>query len=77
MILTVAKQAVCSRRCIHVCVLFVGVTAPSYRLPQAKVWNSATGQCIRTMATGFGLCCAFDPGARYVALLVQPNPRGT
>lgn len=33
-----------------------------------KVWNARTGQCIRTLACGFGLCTAFLPGDRHLAV---------
>jgi len=34
----------------------------------AKLWNLATTNCVRTLATGFGLCCAFVPGNRQVVI---------
>lgn len=30
-----------------------------------KVWNPSTGACIRTIETGYGLCCSFAPADRY------------
>nr|QEX51144.1 WD repeat-containing protein 3 isoform X1 [Cymbidium ensifolium] len=30
-----------------------------------KVWNPGTGACIRTIESGYGLCCSFAPGDRY------------
>eukprot|EP00468_Gymnochlora_sp_CCMP2014_P001532 CAMPEP_0167740998 /NCGR_PEP_ID=MMETSP0110_2-20121227/610_1 /TAXON_ID=629695 /ORGANISM="Gymnochlora sp., Strain CCMP2014" /LENGTH=978 /DNA_ID=CAMNT_0007624997 /DNA_START=28 /DNA_END=2964 /DNA_ORIENTATION=- len=32
---------------------------------QAKVWNRRSGQCIRTLDTGYGLCGMFLPGNRH------------
>lgn len=34
----------------------------------AKVWNVATRQCIRTLETGFGLCCTFGPEDRHAVV---------
>ncbi|ORZ01570.1 WD40-repeat-containing domain protein [Syncephalastrum racemosum] len=31
-----------------------------------KVWNVRTRSCIRSMETGYALCCAFVPGNRYI-----------
>jgi len=33
-----------------------------------KVWNLSTRQCIRSFASGFGLCLSFCPGDRHVVL---------
>ncbi|KAH0467263.1 hypothetical protein IEQ34_004501 [Dendrobium chrysotoxum] len=30
-----------------------------------KVWNPSTGACIRTIESGYGLCCSFAPADRY------------
>ncbi|XP_020577298.1 WD repeat-containing protein 3 [Phalaenopsis equestris] len=30
-----------------------------------KVWNPSTGACIRTIESGYGLCCAFAPADRH------------
>ncbi|KAK8969778.1 hypothetical protein KSP40_PGU004479 [Platanthera guangdongensis] len=30
-----------------------------------KVWNPNTGVCIRTIESGYGLCCSFAPADRY------------
>lgn len=30
-----------------------------------KVWNPNTGSCIRTIESGYGLCCSFAPADRY------------
>lgn len=35
---------------------------------QAKVWNAASRRCVRTMDSGFGLCCAFCPGDRFAVV---------
>lgn len=32
---------------------------------QAKLWNIQFRSCIRSMISGFGLCCAFGPGNRH------------
>lgn len=34
----------------------------------AKLWNLNTSNCVRTMETGFGLCCTFVPGNRHVVV---------
>ncbi|KAJ3206540.1 hypothetical protein HK099_000505 [Clydaea vesicula] len=31
-----------------------------------KIWNVNTGQCIKTMESGYALCCTFVPGNKYV-----------
>ncbi len=33
---------------------------------QVKIWNTSSYQCIRTLDSGFGLCCLFTPGDQYV-----------
>jgi len=33
-----------------------------------KVWNTATGNCVRTIASGYGLCCFFVAGNEHVVL---------
>mmetsp|Transcript_32735 Transcript_32735/g.72312 ORF Transcript_32735/g.72312 Transcript_32735/m.72312 type:complete len:987 (-) Transcript_32735:326-3286(-) len=33
-----------------------------------KVWNPATGTCLATMESGYGLCCLFAPGSRHAVL---------
>ncbi|KAK3148354.1 hypothetical protein QOZ80_3BG0293970 [Eleusine coracana subsp. coracana] len=30
-----------------------------------KIWNPSTGDCLRTIDSGYGLCSAFVPGNRY------------
>uniref|UniRef100_M8C6Y1 WD repeat-containing 3-like protein n=1 Tax=Aegilops tauschii TaxID=37682 RepID=M8C6Y1_AEGTA len=30
-----------------------------------KIWNPSTGDCLRTVDSGYGLCSAFVPGNRY------------
>ncbi|KAG0453300.1 hypothetical protein HPP92_025964 [Vanilla planifolia] len=30
-----------------------------------KVWNPSTGSCLRTIESGYGLCCTFVPSDRY------------
>ncbi|KAL5981824.1 Dip2/Utp12 protein [Asimina triloba] len=30
-----------------------------------KIWNPSTGACLRTIESGYGLCCSFVPGNRY------------
>ena len=37
----------------------------------AKVWNRASGQCIRTLASGYGLCSVFAQGNRHVLIGTQ------
>lgn len=32
---------------------------------QGKLWNCSTGSCIRTMDTGYGLCCGFGPANKH------------
>jgi len=34
----------------------------------AKVWDRETQKCIRTLASGYGLCAAFVPGNRHVVI---------
>jgi U3 small nucleolar RNA-associated protein 12 len=33
-----------------------------------KVWNPATGACMRTMEAGYGLCALFAPGNKHVVV---------
>ena len=33
-----------------------------------KLWNVATGTCVRTMVSGYGLCSAFIPGNKHVVI---------
>jgi len=33
---------------------------------EVKVWNVSSGQCFRTVETGYGVCCAFVPGDKHV-----------
>lgn len=33
-----------------------------------KVWNPASGVCVNSLETGYGLCCLFAPGGRYAVL---------
>ncbi len=32
---------------------------------QAKVWNAKSMTCVRSLACGYGTCCAFGPGNRH------------
>lgn len=33
-----------------------------------KIWNPSTGTCLRTIDSGYGLCCSFVPGNRYAVV---------
>lgn len=33
-----------------------------------KVWNPASGVCVNSLETGYGLCCLFAPGGRFAVL---------
>ncbi|KAJ3080298.1 hypothetical protein HK102_003159 [Quaeritorhiza haematococci] len=33
-----------------------------------KIWNVATRQCIKTIDSGYGLCCTFVPGNKHVVV---------
>uniref|UniRef100_A0A6A7G9N2 WD40 repeat-like protein n=2 Tax=Hirondellea gigas TaxID=1518452 RepID=A0A6A7G9N2_9CRUS len=35
---------------------------------QVKIWNSRSQQCIQTLESGYGLCCAFAPGSRHAII---------
>jgi U3 small nucleolar RNA-associated protein 12 len=42
----------------------------------AKVWNRATGKCMRTLDAGYGLCAMFAPGDRHVLIGTQVSGIG-
>lgn len=33
-----------------------------------KIWNPSTSTCLRTVDSGYGLCCCFVPGNRYAVI---------
>jgi len=35
---------------------------------EAKVWNVGSGQCFRTVPSGYGICCAFVAGDKHLLL---------
>jgi hypothetical protein len=35
---------------------------------QVKLWNTVNGQCIRTLASGYGLCSMFVSGGRHAVI---------
>ncbi|KAJ1493201.1 WD40-repeat-containing domain protein [Baffinella frigidus] len=35
---------------------------------ELKVWNLQSGHCFRSLASGYGVCCAFVPGDKYIVV---------